>query len=151
MRSSIFLLVVMVTMVVSQGVTVNQTGSDCDNCPTGPLGLKGVKGQMGYPGQTGEPGEPGKVYYRGTAFQCGGGPCPTGAPGDKGDAGKQGDAGIQGVNGPLGKKGEPGDIGPPGLPGPPGSANADVMYLPYKPGDDVGQVCYSFRKVCVGK
>jgi hypothetical protein len=26
-----------------------------------------------------------------------------------------------------------------------------VMYLPYKPGDNVGHVCYSFRKVCAGK
>jgi hypothetical protein len=151
MRISIFLLVVMVTMTVSQETTVNPTKENCAHCPRGNPGPKGVKGKIGPDGVGGDPGDPGRVFFRGTRSQCGEGPCPTGVPGEKGDVGRPGYPGNQGVPGLEGVRGDPGDVGLPGKIGPSGSANGDVMYLPYKPGDNVGQVCYSFRKVCVGK
>ena len=138
---------VIVTMVVSQGTTNYPKTVNCGNCPPGPPGPEGVKGERGNPGLSGDPGDPGRVLYRGTRSQCGPGPCPTGIPGDKGDDGRPGYRGSPGVPGLKGDQGDHGDVGLPGLTGPPGS-NGDVMYLPYKPGDDVGQVCYSFRKVC---
>ncbi|CAB4028199.1 Hypothetical predicted protein [Paramuricea clavata] len=138
----------MATIVVSQDATSGPELRDCDNCPPSPRGPKGVKGQRGLQGERGIPGDPGRVYYRGTGSQCGPGPCPTGAPGNKGDRGLPGETGPGGSLGLPGDKGNPGDAGLPGRPGPSGSTNSDVMYLPYKPGDNVGQVCYSFRKVC---
>lgn len=145
----------MVTIVVSQKITIDPTTplvqDPCDSCLPNSQGPKGIMGQRGYPGEIGEPGEPGKVYYRGAGLQCGPGPCPTGVPGEKGDTGEQGVNGDPGDPGRPGEKGQPGDYGIPGTPGPPGLANGDVMYLPYKPGDNVGHVCYRFRKICAGK
>ncbi|XP_028395786.1 cuticle collagen 34-like [Dendronephthya gigantea] len=148
MQAAIFLLVALVTVVLSQDRVVDPLEPNCDNCPPGPPGPKGLIGEPGFPGYPGEPGDPGKVLYRGTGFQCGGQPCPTGSPGEKGYMGIPGEPGDIGRSGLPGGKGEPGDLGVPGKPGPPGAEAGDVMYLPYKPGDSVGQVCYSFRKVC---
>ena len=155
MSKSVFLLVVMTTIVVSQEITTNPTTrqiyNSCDDCPPNSRGPKGVMGRPGSPGEIGEPGEPGKVYYRGAGLECGQGPCPTGVPGQKGDMGPPGLDGERGEPGLPGEKGEQGEYGLPGVPGPSGSTNSDVMYLPYKPGDNVGHVCYRFRKICAGK
>lgn len=155
MRATFLILVAIVKAAASRNFTnftiISITTNECDNCPAGPIGPKGEMGKPGHQGVPGEPGDPGRVFYRGSDLQCGGGPCPSGVPGEKGDVGIQGIEGAPGVEGPRGLKGPSGDIGAPGRIGPPALATGDVMYLPYKPGDTVGQICYSFRKVCMGK
>lgn len=146
MRTSLFFLAALVTMVTADDIVA----FSCEDCPPGPPGEKGEKGRIGPEGEPGEKGDSGELYYRGTMLECGPGPCPTGPPGDEGDVGIVGEAGPDGEPGLIGDHGKRGDPGVPGPPGPPGSLNADVMYLPYKPGDDVEQVCYSFRKSCLG-
>lgn len=150
MTLSVFIVAALITLAATESeLPVNKIPL-CNECK-GDAGEKGLKGKRGATGVEGEPGAPGEMYFRGDDIGCGSKLCPIGAPGNNGSFGKPGQKGEQGIPGDTGKRGDSGDVGSPGQPGPPGSYDGDVMYLPYKPGKEAGQVCYTFRKVCAGK